>query len=115
MKVFALSCLALVVVVLSGFPGSVLGERPPAATIDRERNNQNDLQQRQAIRTALIGEPSLSARAKRCQIIVRGGFATLCGNVESENDRNTVQILTALVVGRHHVANALVVKTGRSK
>ncbi len=117
MNIGSLRRIALVVLVVSGSPGSLLAERPQTAaaatTTVRPSNEQSDLQQRQSIRAALLGEPSLSAEAKRCEIVVRGGFATLRGSVESENESYTIQILAALVVGRHHVANALEVKSRR--
>lgn len=81
-----------------------------ASTADRQPNGAADLKILQAIRKAVIAEPSLSIGAKNCKIIVREGSVILRGPVASAEERTRIGNLALRSVPAGKVVNALEVK-----
>lgn len=85
------------------------GAAPADLTPIDQGNNKRDLEITQAIRQAVIDDPSLSFTAKNAKIITKNGVVTLAGEVKNATERTNIEKAARGVAGAANVNNQLVV------
>jgi hyperosmotically inducible periplasmic protein len=72
-----------------------------------QKNNENDLRIAQEIRKALVDNDQLSLNAHNVKVISVNGLVTLRGPVQSNAERDTVEVIATAVAGVTRVDNQL--------
>jgi hyperosmotically inducible periplasmic protein len=73
-------------------------------------NNPGDLKITQQIRKQVVGDSSLSFTAKNVKIITINGKVTLRGQVNSDNEKKSIEATANKVVGNANVDNQITIK-----
>jgi osmotically-inducible protein OsmY len=73
-------------------------------------NSASDIDITARIRKALMDDKSLSSNAQNCKIVTEKGVVTLRGTVDSQLERDTVEMMAKAVTGVVRVDNQIEVK-----
>jgi osmotically-inducible protein OsmY len=87
--------------------GAVTADQQKETTVDRDLAKQ--------IRSALVGDKTLSSYAHNVKVIAQNGQVTLKGPVRSEEEKNSVEQKAIAIAGAGHVTNEMSVAPQAAK
>jgi hyperosmotically inducible periplasmic protein len=82
---------------------------PDAVTADQQKENTSDREITQKIRSALVGDETLSTYAHNVKVVAQDGRVTLKGPVRTEDEKKTVEAKATEVAGAGRVTNQLTI------
>ena len=80
-----------------------------AITAEQQKENASDRATTRKIRRALMGDKSLSAYAHNVKVVTMNGEVTLKGPVQSDVEKQAVEMRAKEVAGPEHVKNELTI------
>ncbi len=81
----------------------------PAPTADQQKMNPADRSMTKQIRSAILGDKSLSTYAHNVKIITQNGKVTLKGPVRSDDEKSNVEAKATAVAGAGNVENLITI------
>jgi hyperosmotically inducible periplasmic protein len=81
----------------------------PAPTADQQKMNAADRAMTKQIRSAIVGDKSLSTYARNVKIITQNGKVTLKGPVRSDDEKSNVEAKATAVAGTGNVENLITI------
>ena len=80
-----------------------------ATTADQQKENANDREITQKIRSALVDDKSLSTYAHNVKIVAQNGQVTLKGPVRTDDEKKSVEAKATEVAGAGRVTNEITI------
>jgi hyperosmotically inducible periplasmic protein len=82
---------------------------PDAVTADQQKENTSDREITQKIRSALVGDETLSTYAHNVKVVAQDGRVTLKGPVRTADEKKAVEAKATEVTGAGRVTNQLTI------